>query len=76
MKNLILNYFLLLLRISLNLSSYAGHKSGRFFKTLSKKDLEFVSSRRDGIVAFNLGLVLSPMNLILSKRNEAAKGTH
>lgn len=58
-----------MLRILLNLSPDANHKGGRFSKTLPKKNFEFVLSRRNGTVAFNLGLVLftKKVDLILEE---------
>lgn len=53
-KSLILNLFLLVLRIPLDFSSNAGYKGSGFFETLQEKSLEFVSSKRNDIVTFNL----------------------
>lgn len=58
MESPILNFFLLVLRILLDLGSNADHKDGKFFKTFLQKSFEFVSSRRAGIIAFNLSFVL------------------
>lgn len=58
MKNLVLNVFLLVLEISHNPTSDIGYKYSKFSKTLLEKSPEFVSSRRDGIVIFNLDLIL------------------
>lgn len=71
MRSLILNFFLLILRITLDLSPDAGHKSGRFSKTLPKKSLEFVPNRGDGIVTFNLSfvLLLAEVDLILEEQS-------
>lgn len=57
-ESLILNLFLLVLKFPLNLSLDAGHKRGRFSKTLLKKSLKFLLSKGDGTITFNLGLVL------------------
>lgn len=61
---------LLILRIPLYLSPDAGYKYNRFLKTLLKKGLEFVLSKRDGTVAFNLSfvLLLVEVTLILEKQ--------
>lgn len=69
MESPILNLFLLVLGIPLNLSLDANHKSGKFTKVLPKKGLEFILNRRNNIIAFKLGLMLLPMevNLILEK---------
>lgn len=54
-------YFLLLvLEIALNLSPEVSHKLVGFSKTLLEEGFEFVSTRRDGIIAFNLRFVLLP----------------
>lgn len=80
MESLILNFFLLILRISLNFCSDADHKGDRFSKVLPEKSFEFILSRRDGIVAFNLGFVplLVKIDFILEKqgRKEDALGAH
>lgn len=55
-----MNFFLLVMRIPLDLCPDTSHKGGGFSKVLSEKSLEFISSRRDGIVTFNLGLMLLP----------------
>lgn len=57
-KSRFLNLFLLVLKISLDFSSDANHKGDRFFEVLLEKSFEFVTSKKDGIIAFNLGLVL------------------
>lgn len=59
-----------MLKIRLDFNSDAGTKDGVFSKNLTKKGFEFVPSRRDGIIAFNLSLVLlqSEVNLILEKQ--------
>lgn len=57
-KILILDLFLLVLRIRLDFSLDAGYKSSRFSKTLLKEGHEFVSNKKNGIAAFNLDLIL------------------
>lgn len=54
----ILSLFLLVLRIPLNLSPNAGYKGVGFSKALPEKDFEIVPSKGDGIVTFNLSLLL------------------
>lgn len=68
-ESLILNFRLLVLRIPLDFSSDADYKGGRFFEILPEKSLKFISSKKAGIVIFNLGLVLFPVevDLILEK---------
>lgn len=53
-----LNFLLLVLRISLDFSLDTGYKGSRFSKTLLKKNLEFVSNKKNGTIAFNLSFVL------------------
>ena len=69
-KGLILYFFLLILRILLDLSPNANYKRGGFSKTLPKKGLEFILSREDGIIAFNLSFLLLPteVNPVLEKQ--------
>lgn len=69
MKSPILNLFLPVLRILFNLNPDAYHKGGRFSKVLPKKYLKFVLSKKNGIIIFNLDLVLLPIkvDLILKK---------
>lgn len=74
MRNLILNLFLLILRISFDLSPDANYKGGRFFKALSKKNLEFVLSRRDSTIAFNLSLVLLPAEFDFISEEQGREG--
>lgn len=60
MRSLILNFFLLVLRISFDLSSNTGQKSGRFSETLLEKSIEFILNKGAGIVIFKMDLVLFP----------------
>lgn len=71
MVSLILSFLLLVLRISLDSSLNAGYKDIGFSKALFKNGFELISSRRDGTVIFNLGLVLLPIeiNPILKKQH-------
>lgn len=71
MKSSILDFFLLVLGIPLDLALDTSHKQVGFSKTLPKKSLKFVLSKKDGIVTFNLSFVLLPMevNLVLEKKN-------
>lgn len=62
-KNLILNFLLLILGISLNLYSDISYKQCKFFETLLEKGLKFVLSKRDDILTFNLGLMLLPSEI-------------
>lgn len=69
MKSSILYFLLLIFKIPLNLSLDISYKQDEFFKILLEKNLEFVSSRRNNIVSFNLGLVLLliKVDLIIEK---------
>ena len=71
MKGLILYFFVLVLEISLNLNPDISHKQGRSSKTLLEEGFEFVSSKRYGIVAFNLRfvLLLAEVNPISKKQS-------
>lgn len=42
----------------LDFSSDISYKSGKFFKILLKKSLKFISIRKNGIIIFNLSLIL------------------
>ena len=69
-KGLILYFFLLELKIALNLSPDISYKRGGFFKILLEEGLEFLLSREDGIIAFNLRymLLLVEVNPISEKQ--------
>lgn len=58
MKSWVLNFFLLILEILLNLSLNTSHKGNRFFKILLEKSLKFILNRRDGTVIFNSSFIL------------------
>lgn len=78
MKSPILNFFLLVFRISLDFCPDAGHKDDRFSKALPKKSFKFVPSKRNNTIAFNLDLVLLPakVDFILeeqSRKKDALK---
>lgn len=60
LKSLILNLLLLVLGILPDLSPDVGFKGSGFSEVVLEKGIEFVLSRRDGIIVFNLGLVLLP----------------
>lgn len=71
MENLVLYFFLLILRILLDFSPNAGYKRYKFSKTLSEEAFKFVLSKRDSTVVFNLSLVLLPVevDLIVKEQN-------
>lgn len=58
MRGLILYFFLLVLKISLNLNLNAGYKQDGFFNALLEKDLEFVSNKGSNTSILNFGLIL------------------
>lgn len=70
MQNLILNLLLLVLEISFDFNPDASHKDNRFSKTLLEKNNKFVSVRKNGIIIFNLNLMLlsTEADLILEKQ--------
>lgn len=57
MKSLVLYFFLLVLKISFNLTLDIVYKRSRFFKTLLKKGLKFVLYEEKNSVLFNLSFV-------------------
>ena len=63
MRSPILYFFLQVLGIPLDLGPDISHKQGGFSETLLKEGLQFVPSREDGIVAFNLCFVLLPAEI-------------
>lgn len=71
MRNLVLNFLLLVLKIPLNLNSNTSHKYNEFFKTLSEKDFEFFPSREDGNIIFNLSFVLltAKIDFVVKEKN-------
>lgn len=63
MKNLVLYFFLLVLRVFFNFILDAIYKSNRFIKILLKKDFKFILSRVDNIVLFYLSFILLPAKI-------------
>ena len=59
-KDSILYFLLLVLKILLDLSLDVSYKQGRFSKALSEKSFKLVLSKRNGIIVFNLSFVLLP----------------
>lgn len=59
-----------MLRILVDLNLDTSYKSGKFFETLQKKNIEFILNKRNNIVAFNFGfvLLLAEVNLIPKKQ--------
>ena len=66
-------FVLLVLGILLDLSPDVNHKQGGFSKTLPEEGLEFVSSKRDGIVAFNLRFLPLPAKVNLVSKKQGCK---
>lgn len=71
MKNPVLNFFLLVLRIPLNLSPDAITNMIDFRRLYLKKVLKFFLSRKSDTVACNMSLVLLPVkiDLIVKEQN-------
>lgn len=72
-KSLILYLYLLVLRISLDCNLDGSHKNNRFSKTLLKKKFEFVPCRRYNTLAFNLGLLLLPVEVNIISEKQGLK---
>lgn len=67
-------YFLLLVfKISLNLGSDISYKQNRFSKILSEKNLKFIPNRRGNSIAFDLSLVLLPIEIDLIIKEKSWK---
>lgn len=72
-KSLVLNLFLLVLGIPLDLSPDGSHKGGRFSKTLPEKSFKFILSKRYGIITFNLRFVLLPLKVNYIPKEQSRK---
>lgn len=70
-RNPILDFFLLVLGVSFDVTLNVIHKHSRFSKALPEKSLEFVPNKESGPVTFDLGLMLflAEINLILEEQN-------
>lgn len=68
-KSLILYLLLLRLKIQLNFSLDISYKQDRFFKTLLKKDFEFILYKANGTITFKLHfiLLLGKIDFVLEK---------
>lgn len=75
MENLILYFFLIVLKILLNFGTNANYKQDKFSKTLLEKSLEFFLSKKNGIVTFNLNFILLPteVNFVSKKQSHKKK---
>lgn len=62
-KSQILDFLLLMLRILLDFNLDASYKDSRFSEILLEKSFKFVLNRGDGIVTFNLSLMLLPAEI-------------
>ena len=60
MRSLILDFFLLVLRVFSNLAPDVVHKGGGFSKAFPQKDFKFVPGQGYGTVAFDPTFVLLP----------------
>lgn len=71
MRNRILYFFLLVLKLFFNLTLNIIYKRSGFPKAFLKKDLKFVSCRRVSLVKFHLGLMLlvTKVDSILEEQN-------
>lgn len=58
MRNPVLYFFILVLKVPLNLIPNIIYKCGRFSKTFSKKNFKFIPYRKISHVTFKLGLIL------------------
>lgn len=72
-KNLILYFLLLVLKILLDFDLDIGQKQGRFFQTCLKKNLEFVTYKKNNYITFNLYFVLLPAKLDLISEKQILK---
>lgn len=68
-ENSVLNFFLLILKILLNLSPDAYYKCSRFLKILLEKNFKFVLNRKNTTIPFylNLALLFIEVNLVSKK---------
>lgn len=73
MTRLILNFFLLILEISLDFSLDAGYKSRKFSKSLLEKNLKFIPIGRKSTIIFNLGLVFLPVEIDFISKKQGCK---
>lgn len=60
MRNLVLYFFLLVLRVLFNLASDVVYKCSGFAKTLPEEGLKFVSGRGSGPTMLDPGFMLLP----------------
>lgn len=69
MKNLVLYFILLVLKIFFNPTQDIIYKRNKFFEIFPEKNFEFVPYKRFGSIMFNLYFMLLSMevNLILEK---------
>lgn len=70
MKNLILFFFLLILKVFLNLALDVIYKCNRFFKILLKKNLKLILGKKNSFFLFFLYfmLLLLKVNFITKKK--------
>lgn len=66
----VLYFFQFILRIPLNFSLDSGYKQCEFSDTLLEKSFEFIQSKANSTITFNLNflLLLAEVDLIIKKR--------
>lgn len=71
MKTSIVNFFLLVLRILLNIYLNTYYKCNKFSKTLLEKSFKFISNRENNIIALYLSLMLflTEIDFVAKKQN-------
>lgn len=72
MRNIVLYFFLLMLRVLFNFNLDASYKCNRFFKTFLMKDLKFILNKSNNIIVmFNSSLKLLEANFdsIIEEQN-------
>lgn len=71
MKNPILHFFLLIFRVSFNITPDIIYKYDKFFKTFLKKSFKFIPYTGTKLVMFKPDLMLLPIkaNFLLEKQN-------
>lgn len=68
-----MKFFLLILGILLNLNPDTDHKYSRFFETLFKKSLEFISNKRSNIITFDPSFMLLLAKIDLDSEEQRFK---
>lgn len=63
-----------MLKILFNLNLDADYKNNEFFETLLKKNFEFIPSKRNSNIIFNLSLILLLAEIDLISEEQSYKG--